>query len=783
MAVLSVPLILSVAIASGQTSASLVNQYCAGCHNNEVKSGGVTLSQLDLAHPDKNAELAEKVIHKLRAGMMPPPGMPRPDAAALKTFTISLETGVDQAAAAHPNPGRPPLHRLNRTEYANSIRDLLAVEVDAASLLPADDMSHGFDNMADVLNMSPTLLEGYIRAAGRVSREAVGDTEALPLTQTYAIPRVLNQTRHIDGTPFGTRGGISVVHDFPADGEYTFKLGFYYSPTGPLFGLNQGKGQQIEVAVNGERVALLDISPSMRLANDGIKTLAIKIKAGPQRISAAFLQKFDGPIEDEYRMVEQSLVDVSAGTVPGMTTLPHLHELSITGPTNVSGLSDTPSRRKIFTCRPVAGADEIACAKKIISTLARQAFRKPPTDGDLEGLLSFYQAGRNNGNFEGGIRTALQAILASPQFVFRFERVPDNASPGKNYRISDLELASRLSYFLWSGAPDDQLITVANQGKLKDAVVLEKQVRRMLADPRSQALATNFAGQWLHLQNLRDANPDLFLYPDFDRSLSDSMRRETELLFDSVMREDRSVLDLLAANYTFLNERLARHYGIPNILGNRYRRVTLSDPNRFGLLGQGSILMLTSTATRTSPVQRGKWVMEVLLGTPPPPPPPNTPALKETADLGKPVPVRERLEEHRKNPACSGCHQLMDPIGFALENFDAVGAWRTNDSGFRVDAAGKMFDGAKLDGPVSLRQAILNRSDAFIGTFAENLLSYGLGRVIDYRDMPFVRGIEREAARNNNRFSSFVLGVVRSPSFQMRRVEEIESVPTEAESH
>jgi hypothetical protein len=775
LAVFSSLLIVSADMASGQTSASLVNQYCAGCHNNQVKSGGMALAQLDLAHPDKNAELTEKVIHKVRAGMMPPPGMPRPDAPALKAFTTSLEMAVDQATAAHPNPGRPPLHRLNRTEYANSIRDLLAVDVDAVSLLPADDMSHGFDNMADVLNMSPTLLEGYIRAAGRVSRAAVGDTEALPLTQTYAIPRVLNQTRHIDGTPFGTRGGISVMHDFPADGEYTFKLGFYYSPTGPLFGLNQGKGQQIEVAVNGERVALLDISPNMRLANDGIKTPAIKIKAGPQRISAAFLQKFDGPIEDEYRMVEQSLVDVSAGTVPGMTTLPHLHELSITGPTNVSGLSDTPSRRKIFTCRPAAGSDEIPCAKKIISALARQAFRKPPTDGDLEGLLSFYQAGRNNGNFESGIRTALQAILASPQFVFRFERVPDNVTPGKNYRISDLELASRLSYFLWSGAPDDQLITVANQGKLKDAVVLEKQVRRMLADPRSQALATNFAGQWLHLQNLRDANPDLFLYPDFDKSLAESMRRETELLFDSVTREDRNVLDLLNANYTFVNERLARHYGIPNVLGNRYRRVTLTDPNRFGLLGQGSILMLTSTATRTSPVQRGKWVMEVLLGTPPPSPPPNVPALKETADIGKPVPVRERLEEHRKNPACAGCHQLMDPIGFALENFDAVGAWRTNDSGFRVDAAGKMFDGAKLDGPVSLRQAILNRSDAFIGTFAENLLSYGLGRVIDYHDMPFVRGIEREGARNNNRFSSFVLGVVKSPSFQMRRVEEVEA--------
>lgn len=744
----------------------------------------MTLTKFDVAHPEQNAELSENVIRKLRAGLMPPPGLPRPDRAAVTSFVTTLEAGIDQAAAAHPNPGRPALHRLNRAEYANSIRDLLAVDIDVASLLPADDMSHGFDNMADVLTVSPTLLEGYLRAAGRISREAIGDRDAPPLTKTYAISRVFNQTRHVEGTPFGTRGGISVVHDFPADGEYIFKLGFYYSPTGPLFGLNQGKGQQIEVAVNGEQVALIEISPAMRLANDGIKTQPIKIKAGPQRMSASFIQKFDGPIEDEYRMVEQSLVDVSAGTVPGMTTLPHLHELSVTGPTNTSGISDTPSRRKIFTCRPAPGADEVPCAKKILSTLARQAYRRPVTDSDLEGLLSFYQSGRNQGNFESGIQTALQAIIASPEFVFRFERVPANTAPGKNFRISDLELASRLSYFLWSTAPDDQLVSLANQGRLKDPAILEKQVHRMLADPRSQALATNFAGEWLHLQNLREASPDLFLFPDFDRTLSQSMWHETELLFDSIMREDRNVLDLLTANYTFVNERLAKHYGIPNIMGNRFRRVALTDPNRYGLLGQGSVLMLTSTATRTSPVQRGKWVLEVLFGTPPPPPPPNTPPLKEAAEISKPMSVRERLEEHRKNPACAGCHKLMDPIGFSLENFDAVGAWRGNDSGFPVDASGKMFDGAKLDGPVSLRQAILNHSDSFFGTFAENLLAYGLGRVIDYNDMPFVRGVEREAARNNDRFSAFILGVVKSPPFQMRRAEEVESVPTDAvENH
>ncbi len=766
------------AAAMAQTSPprTLVNQYCAGCHNDHLKSGGFSVTKLDLAHPEQNADQAEKVIRKLRAGLMPPPGMPRPDAAAMKAFAATLETSIDQAAAAHPNPGHPALHRLNRTEYANSVRDLLGVDADVTSLLPTDDMSHGFDNMADVLSISPALMEGYIRAAGRISREAVGDPGALALTSTYSIPRVASQTRHVDGTPFGTRGGLSVVHEFPADGEYIFKVGFYYSPTGPLFGLNQGTGQQIEIAVNGERVALLDINPSMKLANDGIKTPPIKVRAGPQRISASFPQKFDGPLEDEYRMVEQSLVDVSAGTVPGMTTLPHLHELSITGPTVAAGVSDTPSRRKIFTCRPT-GDDEVSCAKKIIASLARQAYRRPVTDNDIESLLGFYQRGRNDGNFDSGIRTAIQAILASPEFVFRFERTPPGVAPGRNYRIGDLELASRLSFFLWSSPPDEQLVTLASQGKLKDPAVLEKQVRRMLADPRASALTTNFAGQWLRLQNLKNVSPDLFEYPDFDRTLADAMRRETELLFESIVREDRNVVDLLTADYTFVNERLAKHYGIPNVMGSRFRRVTLTDPNRFGLLGQASILTLTSTAIRTSPVQRGKYVMEVLLGTPPPPPPPNVPALPENAELrtghvAKPLSVRQRLEEHRKNPNCAGCHKMMDPIGFSLENFDVLGVWRTNDSGFRIDPSGKMFDGAKLDGPASLRQAILGHSDLFLQTFTENLLAYGIGRVLEPSDMPVVRSVAREAARNNNRFSTLVLAIVKSTPFQMRRAEE-----------
>ena len=768
-----------VALSAVAFSQSPVNQYCAGCHNETLKSGGFSFTKLDVSHPEQNVEQAEKVIRKVRAGLMPPAGAPRPDPATLKAFATSLETSIDRAAALHPNPGRPALHRLNRTEYANAIHDLLNVDADVSSLLPADDMSHGFDNMADTLTISPTLMQGYIRAAARISREAVGDPTALALTTTYSIPRVTNQMRHVDGTPFGTRGGLAVVHDFPADGEYIFKLGFYYSPTGPLFGLNQGKGQQIEIAVNGERVALLDINPNMKLANDGIKTPPIKVRAGPQRISASFPQKFDGPIEDEYRMVEQSLVDVSAGTVPGMTTLPHLHELSITGPTLAAGVSETPSRHKVFICRP-AGDDEIPCAKQIVSALARQAFRRPVTPDDLEGLLGFYQRGRNGGNFDSGIRTAIQAMIASPEFVFRFERTPANVAAGKNFRISDLEMASRLSFFLWSSAPDDQLLTAASQGKLKDPLVLEKQVRRMLADPKSSAMTANFANQWLHLQNLKGVSPDLFEFPDFDRTLADAMRRETELLFDNVMREDRDVTELLTANYTFVNERLAKHYGIPDVLGSRFRRVPLTDPNRFGLLGHSSILTITSTAIRTSPVQRGKYVMEVLLGTPPPPAPPNVPALPENADsrtghVAKPLSVRERLEEHRKNAACAGCHKMMDPIGFSLENYNAIGVWRTNDSGFPIDPSGKMFDGSKLNGPASLRQAILNRSDVFLGTFAENLLSYGVGRVIDANDMPAVRSVAREAAHNDNHFSAFVLAIVKSAPFQMRRAEDAEA--------
>ncbi len=760
---------------SVESQRALVDKYCVGCHNEKLKSGGFSWTKIDLAHPEHDSEEIEKVIRKVRAGMMPPAGMPRPSDTSAKEFAAALETAIDQVANAHPSAGAPDLHRLNRTEYRNSVRDLLGIDVDAVSLLPPDDLSHGFDNMADVLTVTPALMQAYIRAAGKISRAAVGDPQAAATVSSYNVPKVVNQMRHIDGAPFGTRGGISVVHNFPADGEYSFKLMLYYYYTEELFGSalpDPLKSQQIEISVDGARVALFTIDPKVPETKSNFVTPPIAIKAGPRRVSAAFLSKLDGPVPDQYRLDEQVMVDVSIGLQPGMSALPHLHTMSILGPLSPTGVSDTPSRSKIFTCRPIDESKEIACAAKIISTIARQAYRRPVTSADTEPLLKDYELGRKEGSFETGIRMAVQAILANPQFVFRFERAPAALAPGTNYRVSDLELASRLSYFLWSSAPDDQLITVASGGKLRNRAVLEGQVRRMLADQKAEALADNFAAKWLHLQYLKEIEPDGGMFPDFTQNLALSMQHETELLFDSVVREDRNLTDLLTANYTFVDEVLAKHYGIPNILGSRFRRVELTDPNRYGLLGQGSILTLTSQANRTSPVQRGKYVMEVLLGAPPPPPPPDVPALKENVNNTKPLSVRERMEEHRASPACAGCHKLMDPIGLALENFDPVGLWRDNDSGFPVDPSGQMFDGTKLDGPTSLRRAILNRTESFVENFTENLLAYGVGRVLDYHDMPTVRSIEREAYKNDNRFSAFILGVVESAPFQMRRMEE-----------
>jgi len=749
----------------------VISQYCAGCHNDQVKSGRLDLAGLDAAHVETAAPQWEKVIRKLRSGMMPPAGMKRPDAATTKAFITSLESALDQAGAAKPNPGRTAVHRLNRAEYKNSLHDLLGVEVDPAAYVPPDDASHGFDNMADVLSLSTTVMEGFARAASKISRLAVGDLEMNPVTETFVLTQGMSQMRHVEGTPFGTRGGIAVEHIFPVDGEYVFKMNFWHASTGGLFGLTTS-GEQIEVSVNGERVALLDINPRLTTMED-VRTPPIKVKAGLQNVAAAFIQKAGGMVEDSLAPFKYALSDLTTGTVPGLTGLPHLRSFAISGPENVTGPGDTPSRRKIFVCKPASATEEVPCVRKIISTLARQAFRRPVAEADVRDLLNVYQSARDKGDFEFGITAVVQAIISDPEFIFRFERIPRNLKPGTNYRVTDLELASRLSYFLWSSAPDEQLLHVAVQGKLKDPIILEQQTKRMLADPKSEQLAANFAGQWLYLRNLRDVQPDNYIYTDFDDVLKESMQRETELFFDNIVHEDRNILDLLTADYTFINERLAEHYGIPNIVGSRFRRVPVTDENRKGLLGHASILTLTSLSNRTSPVARGKWVLENIIGTPPPTPPPNVPALMENSENQKRVSVRERMEKHRSVEPCASCHKIMDPIGFALENFDGVGQWRVRDSGFEIDASGTLLDGTPINGPVGLRSALVNNySEAFIRTFTEKLTTYALGRGLEYFDMPVVRSIQRDASRRSNRFSEFVLGIVKSAPFQMRRVEE-----------
>jgi hypothetical protein len=747
---------------------AFINKHCASCHNDKLKSGGFSWAAVDLANPEKDAEHVEDAIRKLRAGVMPPAGIPRPDPAQTQAFVASLEARIDKAAALHPVTGKPMMHRLNRTEYHNSIRDLLNVDVDVASILPPDVQSQGFDNMADVLTISPALMDGYIRAASKISRIALGDPDVSPSVTTYQLTKEVSQLGHVDGTPIGTRGGMSVIHNFPADGSYIFKLSFYYSIDGPLFGKIQGKGQQIEVSINGERVALFDIDPNRTKWID-MQSKPIPVKAGPQRVSAAFLQKFEGPLEDAIMPLGESLVDLNEADKAGLTSLPHLHDFAISGPYNVAGVGDTPSREHILSCKPQNASEEVPCARKIISKVMRLAYRRPVTDSDMERALSLYQTGRNGSSFDSGIRLAIQAIIANPEFVFRFEHTPANVPAGASYRISDIELASRLSYFIWSSAPDEELLAVAAQKKLHEPAVLEKQVHRMLSDPKSEALSTGFASEWLHLRDISNLQPDPYVYPSFNKNLADSMRRETELFFDSIAREDRSVVELLTADYTFVDELLAKHYGIQNVFGSSFRRVQIPDENRRGLLGQASILTLTSVSNRTSPVRRGKYIMEVIFGTPPPPPPPNVPPLKENSPSGdeKQLTVRERQEQHRAMEPCASCHRMIDPIGFALENFDGVGAWRVNDSGSKVDVTGQLFDGTKLNGPISLREAVLKHTDSFVESFTRSLLTYSLGRITDYRMMPTVRAIEREAAKDNNRFSAFVLGIAKSNAFQM----------------
>jgi cytochrome c551/c552 len=781
---------------SAQQPRALLDQYCVTCHNQKLKTGGLELDKLDLGSVGNDAEVWEKVTRKLRAGMMPPAGAGRPDRAALDALAASVEAALDRAAAANPNPGRTPLHRMNRVEYANAIRDLLALEVDPVTLLPADDSSNGFDNIADVLGVSPALLERYVSAAAKISRLAVGNPETAPLDITYTLKGDLSQTGTLDGQSPGTRGGAALRHNFPLDGEYLIKLSLAKLSFGQVFG-EGAEGEELEVTLNGERVKLYKLDevpmffmrespgshPPKPPPTDPLEERAkmtpnirlefrLNVKAGPQNIRVAFLQKGYTAIEDLVHRPVASMRDVNTGMQYGYTAVPHLARVDITGPYNASGPGDTPSRRKIFVCRPSSPANEIPCARQILSNLAGRAFRRATTEADFTSLLRFYQEERNNsGSFDGGIEMALRRILADPEFVFRFEPPPPGIPPRTAYQISDTELASRLSFFLWSSVPDDELLKVAIQGKLHEPIVLERETRRLLADKRARALVSNFAGQWLYLRELKNANPDSNEFPDFDDNLRQAFQRETEMLFESVLREDRSVLDLLDADYTFVNERLAKHYGIANVYGPDLRRVPVPSDARRGLLGHGSMLLVTSNANRTNPVMRGKWILENLLGSPPPLPPPNVPPLKENATGVAGTSVRERMGEHRANPACAACHKIMDPVGLALENFDGVGRWRTTDSGTTIDASGQLVDGTPLDGPSSLRKALLDRPEAFVGAMTEKLLMYGVGRETKYYDMPVVRSVMREAARDRYRFSDLVLGIVRSAPFQMRAKE------------
>jgi hypothetical protein len=756
-------------------SQAVLSQYCLPCHNQKAKSAatasGVMFDRIDAAKVADAPELWEKVVRKLRTGSMPPQGARRPDEETTRGLISTLEESLDRASAAHPNPGRPVLRRLNRVEYANAIRDLLSLDIDTASLLPPDDSAYGFDNVGDLLGVSPVLLERYLAAADRISGLAVGDTSIDAGSKTYRVPHDRSQDQHLEGLPLGTVGGLVVNHTFPVNGEYDFQIRLIRTNLEMMRGLEQP--HQIQILVDDEPVftdtvggpADMALAQTYTDGGDAIDArlhARVPITAGPHAVGVAFLRKFAlGSARLQFPLRS------SADTFEA-TGRPHVELLTISGPFSVSGAGDTPSRRKIFLCNPQGRQAETECARKILSALAYGAYRRPVDETDLASLLDFYARGRAKGSFESGIQMALRRILASPDFVFRIENDPPNARPGVPFAVPDVELASRLSFFLWSSAPDNTLLDLAARSRLKDPKVLEEQVRRMLADPKAEALATNFAGQWLQLRNLKNARPNSFDFPDFDDNLRQAFRQETELLFQSIVREDRNVVDLLTADYTFVNERLAKHYGIPGVAGSNFRRVTVSDNARKGLLGQGSILTVTSHADRTSPVVRGKWILENLMGSPPPPPPPEVPPLKEDQEGAKPTTVREKMEAHRADPVCASCHKIMDPLGLTLENFDAVGAWRSEDAGSPINAKTELADGTQLDGVVSLREALLKRKDVFVSTVTEKLMIYALGRGLTYNDMPAVRAVVRDAARQDNRFSSLILGVVRSTPFRMR---------------
>jgi mono/diheme cytochrome c family protein len=762
---------------------ALLDQYCVGCHNQRLSNAGVRLDNVDLAKTSEHAEVLERVIRKVRAEMMPPVGSPRPDKVTMEGLAAFLETSLDRAAAASPNPGEKSLHRLNRAEYGNAVRDLFDLQnVNVSALLPPDNEAHGFDNISDVLGMNPALMERYLSAAWKIVALAVGDTKISPVIETFPIRSDLSQREYIEGMPLGTRGGIVINHFFPVDGEYLIRAKLWKTTVSQTGGLEVP--DDVEITFDGERVKLarfggpedevrsFEFPDTVGQEIDNRFNTRVKATGGTHTVTVGFLKKSSGPTVALLSPFERDRIDPVAPV-----GIPLIERVTIEGPFNVQGSGNSSSRRRIFTCRPAAGSDGMACARTILTTLGRRAYRRPLTTVETDRLLRYFQNGqKRGGSFDSGIEEALAFMLVSPQFLFRFEREPQTvasnsavtrvAAQDLTYRISDLEMASRLSFFIWSSIPDDQLLDLAVRGRLKQPAVLEQQVKRMLADERARALGTNFAGQWLFLRNLTGHMPDQDIFPDFDDNLRRSLPRETEMLFETIVIEDRNVLELMTADYTYLNERLAKHYGVPGIYGTQFRRVPVKDDYRKGLLGHASILTLTSYVNRTNPVNRGKYVLTNILGTPPPDPPPNVPPLNEAP--GRVLSMRERMEAHRANVVCANCHKLMDPIGLALENFDAVGRWRTSDGGAKIDPTDTLYNGEKVDGPVALRQVILRHPEQFVRTMTENLMTYALGRGVEHFDMPIVRSILKDAARNNYRFSSLVLGIVKSGPFQMR---------------
>jgi len=745
----------------------VLDRYCVTCHNQKLKTAGMLLDEADVANPGSGPEVWEKVVRKLRTGTMPPPSMPQPPIEDRRALLSWLETSLDQAAAAKPNPGRTEtLRRLNRTEYQNAIRDLLALDVDVAALLPADDSGHGFDNVT-VGDLSPALLDRYVSAAQKISRLAIGTTQTSLQSDIIRVPPDVTQESQVPGLPIGTRGGVSARYTFVQDGEYDIQILLSRNHRGTVEGLKDARPHEIKVLLDRTPIGSLTVQKpeeddDSRFDKD--LKLRVRVTAGPHDLGVTFVRNSSAVVETERQPLQSRFNEVRHPR-----TNPAISQVSITGPYAPKGADATPSRRRIFVCRPAAPREEEACATKILSTLMRRAYRRPVSQADLKGPMLFYREGRLDADFDAGIGNALSAVLMSPEYLFRVEREPEKA-PGGVYRITDVALASRLSFFLWSSLPDDELLDAAVRGELRRPDVLERQVRRMLADPRAYNLASNFAGQWLTVRNLVSVDPNARLYPDFDDNLRQAFRLETELFVDSIVREDRSVLDLIKADYTFLNERLAKHYGIPNIYGTRLRRVTL-DPasNRGGLLRQGSVLAVTSYATRTSPVLRGVYVLNNILGAPPPPPPPNVPALEESAVAAN-LPMRQRLAAHRKNPVCSTCHQTIDPAGFALENFDAVGRWRDQDGDIGpVDMSGGLPGVGELKGVAGLEEGLLRRPELFAGTLTEKLMTFALGRGVEYYDAPAIRRILREAQPGGYRFSSLIVGIVKSVPFQMRR--------------